>query len=82
MATTWPHSPPGANAASARAASAATPLSLWTVIEAMQRRLEREGLDAAVVDAAVTQGIAALLRDDETVERPMSFLTACAVGES
>ncbi len=40
-------------------------MSLWTVIEAMQRRLEREGLDAEVVDAAVTRGIEALIRHYE-----------------
>jgi hypothetical protein len=36
--------------------------SLWTVIEGMQLSLEAEGLDAAVVDAAVKRGIEALLR--------------------
>jgi hypothetical protein len=36
--------------------------SLWAVIESMQRRLEGEGLDAAVVDAAVTRGLETLLR--------------------
>jgi sulfur transfer protein SufE len=36
-------------------------LSLWTVIESMQARLEGEGLDAAVVDAAVTRGLEAIL---------------------
>ena len=35
--------------------------SLWTVIEAMQRKLEREGLDTAVVDAAVARGLEAIL---------------------
>jgi hypothetical protein len=35
--------------------------SLWSVIENMQRRLEAEGLDRDVVDAAVTQGLEALL---------------------
>ena len=35
--------------------------SLWTVIEEMQRRLEAEGLDRDVVDAAVTRGLEALL---------------------
>jgi hypothetical protein len=36
-------------------------LNLWSIIEAMQRRLEGEGLNAEVVDAAVTRGIAEIL---------------------
>jgi hypothetical protein len=36
-------------------------LSLWTLIEAMQRRLEHEGLNQDVVDAAVTRGLVELL---------------------
>ena len=35
--------------------------SLWAVIESMQRRLEDEGLDREVVDAAVACGLEALL---------------------
>lgn len=35
--------------------------SLWSVIESMQQRLEAEGLDSDVVDAAVTRGLEALL---------------------
>lgn len=35
--------------------------SLWSVIENMQKRLEAEGLDRDVVDAAVTRGLEALL---------------------
>lgn len=35
--------------------------SLWKVVEAMQRKLEGEGLDAATVDRAVTIGLAELL---------------------
>jgi hypothetical protein len=35
--------------------------SLWSVIENMQQRLEAEGLDRDVVDAAVTRGLEALL---------------------
>jgi hypothetical protein len=35
--------------------------SLWSVIENMQRRLEAEGMDRDVVDAAVTRGLEALL---------------------
>ncbi len=56
-------------------------MSLWTVIEAMQRRLEREGLDAAVVDAAVTRGIEALLLGEQDPTRS-SFLAACAVAQA
>jgi len=36
--------------------------SLWAVIEGLQKRLEDEGLDTEVVDAAITRGIEALLR--------------------
>jgi hypothetical protein len=43
--------------------------SLWSVIESMQRRLEAEGLDRDVVDAAVTQGLEALL--DMAPPRPL-----------
>ncbi|HLU67545.1 MAG TPA: hypothetical protein VKZ63_14785 [Kofleriaceae bacterium] len=35
--------------------------SLFAVIEGMQRRLEAEGLERDVVDAAVTRGLEALL---------------------
>lgn len=38
-----------------------TSISLWAVIEGMQKRLEAEGLDREVVDAAVARGIEALL---------------------
>lgn len=38
-----------------------TSTSLWAVIEGMQKRLEAEGLDREVVDAAVARGIEALL---------------------
>ncbi len=38
-----------------------TSISLWAVIEGMQKRLEAEGLDRDVVDAAVARGIEALL---------------------
>jgi hypothetical protein len=49
-----------------------TTISLWAVIEGMQKRLEAEGLDRDVVDAAVARGIEALLtlpepRDQGTV---------------
>jgi hypothetical protein len=35
--------------------------TLWSVIEKMQKRLEAEGLDRDVVDAAVARGLEALL---------------------
>lgn len=38
-----------------------TSISLWAVIEGMQKRLEAEGLDREVVDAAVARGIETLL---------------------
>ena len=44
-------------------------ISLWSVIESMQRKLEGEGLDAEVVDAAVTRGLEALLRTHDA-KRP------------
>ena len=42
--------------------------SLWAVIEGMQKRLEAEGLDREVVDAAVARGIEALLTHPEPRE--------------
>ena len=38
------------------------PLSLWSLIETMQQRLEAEGLESEVVDVAVTRGLLTLLR--------------------
>ena len=32
---------------------------LWTVIEVLQRRLERQGLSTEVVDAAITRAVSA-----------------------
>jgi hypothetical protein len=32
--------------------------TLWTLIDILQRRLERQGLSADVVDAAVTRALA------------------------
>lgn len=57
--------------------------SLWTVIESMQRKLEREGLDAAVVDAAVTRGLEAILTKhiDGKKPRAIPFLMP-ALGEA
>ena len=61
--------------------------SLWAVIEAMQRRLEGEGLDAEVVDAAVARGLEALLlhhyRSEGTRVLPRtSLLDACAIAKA
>jgi hypothetical protein len=33
-------------------------LDLWTIVDALQRRLERQGLTAEVVDAAIARAIA------------------------
>ena len=57
------------------------------VIEAMQRRLEGQGLDADVVDAAVARGLEALLLDHyqragKRVLRRTSLLDACAVAKA
>jgi hypothetical protein len=38
--------------------------SLWALVEAMQRRLEREGLEAPAVDAEVARGLQSLLYRD------------------
>jgi len=35
--------------------------NLWTLIDLLQRRLERQGLSAEVVDAAVTRALAQAL---------------------
>lgn len=37
-------------------------LSLWNLVDSLQRKLEGQGLDTAVVDVAVTRGVEALLR--------------------
>lgn len=51
--------------------------SLWAMIESMQRKLEGEGLDEQVVDAAVTRGLETLLQtrpdDREKRTRPLGF---------
>ena len=36
-------------------------ISLWGLVEAMQNRLEGEGLEAAAVDAEVARGLRSLL---------------------
>ncbi len=38
--------------------------SLWALVEAMQRRLEGEGLEAPAVDAEVARGVRSLLFRD------------------
>jgi hypothetical protein len=38
--------------------------SLWALVEAMQRCLEREGLEAPAVDAEVARGLQSLLCRD------------------
>ena len=38
--------------------------SLWALVEAMQRRLEGEGLEAPAVDAEVARGVRSLLFSD------------------
>ena len=35
------------------------PITLWSVIESMQRRLEKQGMDAALVDATITRRLRA-----------------------
>jgi hypothetical protein len=40
----------------------ASPLSIWSVIESLQRRLERQGISGAAADRAVAQAIRQLLR--------------------
>ena len=34
------------------------PLSLWSIVESLQRRLERQGLARDVIDAAVVTALA------------------------
>ena len=38
--------------------------SLWTLVDAMQRRLEGEGLEAKAVDTQVARGLVSLLCRD------------------
>lgn len=47
--------------------------SLWSVIESMQQRLEDEGLEEDVVDAAITGRLAALLRRHCAPRRPLAL---------
>jgi hypothetical protein len=37
-------------------------LSLWSIIESLQRRLERQGLSREVIDVAVVNALAAAMR--------------------
>jgi len=53
--------------------------SLWAVIEGMQMRLEAEGLETEVVDAAIARGVEALLRKRPGAQRqPDAFPLAAA----
>jgi hypothetical protein len=54
--------------------------SLWSVIENMQQRLEAEGLDSDVVDAAVTRGLEALLDIAPPVRERARLIEARAVA--
>jgi hypothetical protein len=38
------------------------PVSLWSIIESLQRRLERQGLSSEVVDVAVVNALATAAR--------------------
>ncbi len=38
------------------------PVSLWSIIESLQRRLERQGLSNDVVDVAVISALASAVR--------------------
>ena len=49
-------------------------ISLWAVIEAMQRKLEGEGLDTEVVDLAVTRGLETLLAAPPRAEKRAPLL--------
>jgi hypothetical protein len=54
--------------------------SLWSVIENMQQRLEAEGLDSDVVDAAVTRGLEALLDIAPPVRKRARLIEARAAA--
>jgi len=55
--------------------------SLWKVVEAMQRKLEGEGLDAAAIDEVVTRGLAELLSPNyENSARPAARLNGRRPG--
>ncbi len=54
--------------------------SLWSVIENMQQRLEAEGLDSDVVDAAVTRGLEALLDIAPPIRKRVKLIEARAAA--
>ena len=56
--------------------------SLWSFIESMQRRLEREGLDTEVVDAAVARRLELLLRERYRKQLRSPFLPRLVIGEA
>jgi hypothetical protein len=39
-----------------------TDLSLWSIVERLQRRLERQGLSGATADAAIARAVDVLAR--------------------
>jgi len=43
-------------------ARAATDLSLWSIVERLQRRLERQGLADVAADAAIARALDAVLK--------------------
>lgn len=47
--------------------------SLWAVVDAMQRRLENQGLSGEVVDVAVTQRIKSALMGTGPGHGPLNF---------
>lgn len=49
-------------------------ISLWAVVDAMQRKLEGEGLDPNVVDLAVTRGLESLLATPPHDDAPAQLL--------
>jgi len=56
--------------------------SLWTFIEGMQRRLEHEGLDSQVVDAAVTRRLELLLRARYRRQLRSPFMPRLTIAEA
>ena len=42
------------------------PLSLWSIVESLQRRLERQGCSREVIDAAVVTTLARAMAQAET----------------
>jgi hypothetical protein len=56
--------------------------SLWSFIETMQRRLEHEGLEEEVVDAAVARRLELLLRERYKKQLRSPFLPRMVIGEA